>query len=403
MMEEYFNTLLQETERRMAAAAAGMEGKETVATCREMVSYLKAKNRELKAYALARPFSGNEEEIRYFKYYKPALTGRLLYYYRVYQIESGCPGCLRVAETYYRRAMERAERMMERYLPFYQYYHSGATYRDDYYFLRAKGELSPESGSFVLDEEAEFSTGYDILAARLISVEMLLVVTRNFAASLFRNIKYFTLRKKKFFPIKTTIFVHKENSYYTMNHTVEDLSLFNALRQGDGNSFDHLFRRYYPMLCAYAHRLVSLEDAEEIVQEVMLWLWENRGDLIIESSLNQYLFKMTYRRVLNHLTREQVKTKAEAAFYERTQAALCEVDYGRFEELDRKIKEAMAALPDSYREAFVMHRFKELSYKEIAEVLDVSPQTVAYRIQQALKLLRVSLKDYLPMLVWLVG
>lgn len=157
------------------------------------------------------------------------------------------------------------------------------------------------------------------------------------------------------------------------------------------------------MLCAYAHRLVSLEDAEEIVQEVMLWLWENRGDLIIESSLNQYLFKMTYRRVLNHLMREQVKTKAEAAFYERTQAALCEVDYGRFEELDRKIKEAMAALPDSYREAFVMHRFKELSYKEIAEVLDVSPQTVAYRIQQALKLLRVSLKDYLPMLVWLVG
>lgn len=92
-----------------------------------------------------------------------------------------------------------------------------------------------------------------------------------------------------------------------------------------------------------------------------------------------------------------------SCLYERTQAALCEVDYGRFEELDRKIKEAMAALPDSYREAFVMHRFKELSYKEIAEVLDVSPQTVAYRIQQALKLLRVSLKDYLPMLVWLVG
>ena len=131
--------------------------------------------RELKEYALAHPFAGDAKEILYFKYYKPALTGRLLYYYRVYQIESGCPACLRVAEPYYRKAMERAERMMERYLPFYQYYHSGATYRDSYYFLRAKGELSPESGSFVLDEEAEFSTGYDILAARLISVEMLLV------------------------------------------------------------------------------------------------------------------------------------------------------------------------------------------------------------------------------------
>lgn len=47
MMEEYFNTLLQETERRMAAAAAGMEGKETVATCREMVSYLNGKATQL--------------------------------------------------------------------------------------------------------------------------------------------------------------------------------------------------------------------------------------------------------------------------------------------------------------------------------------------------------------------
>lgn len=83
-----------------------------------MVSYLKGKNRELKEYALAHPFAGDAKEILYFKYYKPALTGRLLYYYRVYQIESGCPACLRVAEPYYRKAMERAERMMERYLPF---------------------------------------------------------------------------------------------------------------------------------------------------------------------------------------------------------------------------------------------------------------------------------------------
>lgn len=151
-MEEYFNGLLKEVDQRMATTAPGMDGKEVIGVCREMVSYLKGKNRELKEYALAHPFAGDAKEILYFKYYKPALTGRLLYYYRVYQIESGCPACLRVAEPYYRKAMERAERMMERYLPFYQYYHSGATYRDSYYFLRAKGELSPESGSFVLDE-----------------------------------------------------------------------------------------------------------------------------------------------------------------------------------------------------------------------------------------------------------
>ena len=135
----------------------------------------------------------------------------------------------------------------------------------------------------------------------------------------------------------------------------------------------------------------------------MIWLWENRCELVVESSLGQYLFKMTYRKVLNHLTRQQIKTKVEAAFYEHTQSMLCEVDYGQLEELSARINEAVAALPDSFRESFVMHRFKDLSYKEIAEVLEVSQQTVAYRIQQALKLLRVSLRDYLPMLVWLVG
>ena len=175
-MEEYFNGLLREVEQRMATTAADMDGKEVIGACREMVTYLRGKNRELKEYALSHPFAEDAKEILYFKYYKPALTGRLLYYYRVYQIESGCPGCLRAAEPYYYKAMERAERMMERYLPFYQYYHRrGDVPGQRTIFLRAKGELSPESGSFVLDEEAEFSTGYDILAARLISVEMLLV------------------------------------------------------------------------------------------------------------------------------------------------------------------------------------------------------------------------------------
>ena len=57
---------------------------------------------------------------------------------------------------------------------------------------------------------------------------------------------------------------------------------------------------------------------------------------------------------------------------------------------------------DTYREAFMLHRFGNKSYKEIADLLQVSPKTVDYRIQQALKQLRILLKDYSPALVWLV-
>ena len=81
------------------------------------------------------------------------------------------------------------------------------------------------------------------------------------------------------------------------------------------------------------------------------------------------------------------------------QEMLQDTDYYQIEELAKRIEDAVAALPESYREAFVMHRFRDMSYKEIAEILGISPKTVDYRIQQALKQLRVDLKDYLPLLL----
>ncbi len=158
-----------------------------------------------------------------------------------------------------------------------------------------------------------------------------------------------------------------------------------------------MFRKYYPTLCAYAHRFVDLEDAEEIVQDVMLWLWENREILLIESSLSQYLLKMIYHRALNRIAQKEVKYRADTLFYEKNQAMIYDVDFYQIEELTKRIHTAIAALPESYREAFIMHRFKDMSYKEIAELLNISTKTVDYRIQQALKLLRKELKEFLSL------
>ncbi|QIU94737.1 RNA polymerase sigma-70 factor [Bacteroides faecium] len=175
--------------------------------------------------------------------------------------------------------------------------------------------------------------------------------------------------------------------------------LLSAVQHGDLKAFDILFRRYYPILCAYGHRFVDLEDAEEIVEDSLLWIWENRETLVIESSLNSYLFKMVYRRALNKLAHIDATQRADTRFYEEMQEMLQDTDYYQVEELTKRIEEAVAALPESYREAFVMHRFRDMSYKEIAETLGVSPKTIDYRIQQALKQLRVDLKDYLPLLL----
>ena len=181
------------------------------------------------------------------------------------------------------------------------------------------------------------------------------------------------------------------------NRTREEILLLSKLQQGDKKAFNALFRKYYPTLCAYAHRFVDLVDAEEIVQDVMLWLWENREILLIESSLSQYLLKMIYHRALNRIAQKEVKYRADTLFYEKNQAMIYDVDFYQIEELTKLIHTAIAALPESYREAFIMHRFKDMSYKEIAELLNISTKTVDYRIQQALKLLRKELKEFLSL------
>lgn len=185
------------------------------------------------------------------------------------------------------------------------------------------------------------------------------------------------------------------------SETLDDSQLLSAMQHGDKKAYGTLFRRYYPILCAYANRFVSLEDAEEIVQDVMLWLWENKEIQIFNTSFSQYLYKAVYHRCINLLTRQQSQLRAETRFYEYMLEMLQDTDFQQTEELKKHIIQAIQALPASYRETFVMHRFEDKSYKEIAEILQVSTQTVNYRIQQALKQLRISLKDYLPLVLLL--
>lgn len=179
----------------------------------------------------------------------------------------------------------------------------------------------------------------------------------------------------------------------------EDTSLLFAIQKGDRNAFDSLFQKYYPILCTYCYRFVRLEDAEEIVQDVMLWLWENRERPIIEYSLKQYLFRAVFNRSMTRIAQNEVKQRADEAYHQRMLDMLQDVDVYLINELSKHIQKAIDELPPSYKEVFIMHRFRDLSYKEIAEILNVSPKTVDYRIQQALKILRVQLKDYLPLLL----
>lgn len=126
-----------------------------------------------------------------------------------------------------------------------------------------------------------------------------------------------------------------------------------------------------------------------------MWLWEHRQTLQVETSLGRYLLKSVYHRSLNCIKQKNLKNQADTIFYEEIEKLIHGVEAFQFQELSRRIKEAIDGLPTSYREAFLMHRFTKKSYKEIAEISGVSIKTIAYRIQQATKLLREDLADLL--------
>lgn len=184
--------------------------------------------------------------------------------------------------------------------------------------------------------------------------------------------------------------------------STEDSFLLSAMQSGDRKAFDMLFRKYYIPLCTYSQHFVGMEDAKEVVQDTMLWIWENRETQHINYSFSQYIFKAVYHRSINIIVQNEVKLRAHAIYSERIQSMLQETDVCQLNELSKRLKEALDELPDTYREAFIMSRYKNMSYKEIAHLLDVSPKTIDYRIQQALKILRVKLKDYLPLLLLLI-
>ena len=199
------------------------------------------------------------------------------------------------------------------------------------------------------------------------------------------------------FFLNKTILLSLNYFQVKMNDSLNEKTLLwlSSIRMGDKRAFDNLFQAFYPMLCAYCHKLVSLEDAEEIVQDCLVWVWESRETGFLIESPVQYFFRMVYHRALDRIASHEVKQRAENVFFQKMQKRLEETDYYQMEELTRLVREAIRALPPFYREVFKMHRFQEMTYQEIGDALGISPKTVAYRIQQALKLLRTGLKDYL--------
>ncbi|MBB3188663.1 RNA polymerase sigma-70 factor [Microbacter margulisiae] len=188
----------------------------------------------------------------------------------------------------------------------------------------------------------------------------------------------------------------------------QEALLLAQLKAGNDKAYRYLFDHFYVSLCRVANMYV--EDhftAENLVGDLMLTLWEQREILEIHTSLRAYLFTAIRRRCLNylqeaHVTRE-ISLSDDVSFIALSESDSTPLGTLIEKELEEKIACCVSELPDECRAVFLLSRQEQLSYDAIATKLSISPNTVHYHIKNALATLRRQLKEYLPILIFIIA
>ena len=169
-MKELVNNMLAEIEVDISE----IDLYDIIETSLSMVHRLQELLNDLKAKLQTYSFPAKENEITFFKTQKPEILGRLLFFYKIYRIETQCPnGSNDVIRNYISKELDNLTYFFNRNLDFYQYYRSHSTLYDEYYFVRGKSDLRLCTDSAQFDKDPNFSTGYDYKVAKIIANEML--------------------------------------------------------------------------------------------------------------------------------------------------------------------------------------------------------------------------------------
>jgi RNA polymerase sigma-70 factor (ECF subfamily) len=189
-----------------------------------------------------------------------------------------------------------------------------------------------------------------------------------------------------------------------MNYAGQPISV-EKIRQSDMQELERLFRSCYKQLCVYAENITGdALQAEDIVSNLFVKLWEKREQLQIHTAIESYLMSAVHNEALNYLKHAEVEKRYHAKTeYQLTHADLLNpsaaADTPLNDLLEKELKEqietALRTLPPQCREIFTLHKIDDLSYQEVADQLNISINTVRTQLTRAMKKMRSALKGFM--------
>jgi RNA polymerase sigma-70 factor, ECF subfamily len=181
---------------------------------------------------------------------------------------------------------------------------------------------------------------------------------------------------------------------------LNDTHFIELLAKRDESAFEKVFKDNFKKLQSYAITIVGDENvAEEMVQNVFFKLWDRSEKINIQASIAAYLYRAVYNESCNYLKHQKVKQ----GFLNYSKHAMNDISTEKASkkvsvtELEQRIKNALNDLPEQCRTVFQLSRFEELKYQQIADTLGISIKTVEAQMGKALRIMRVKLVDYLPL------
>jgi len=180
--------------------------------------------------------------------------------------------------------------------------------------------------------------------------------------------------------------------------TKSNKDLLLAMKEGDMVAFYHIYERYCKRLYGFVLRFIKQEqDAEEIVQEVFIKIWESREKIDVYSSFESYIFTIAYNTTIT-LFRKRTKEKKYLEHLRSLQQVEKPPDLTdeiHFNELNDQVQTLLNELTPRQKEIFQLSREKRLSHEEIAKKLDITVNTVKKHMSNTLAFLKSHLNTNL--------